>query len=155
MFRSSGWSVSISQLLSHALLLGTILFAAVVAPASGAEKPKVRTITAFIRLDTTQYKQQVADTLTMLRNAKARFELAGYEVETIRISTQPFPEYTRGMSKQAILAGTHANLLLKPRLQLKPFDTRVPHSWRWARPARRRKTRPGLRFLPGLGNGLG
>jgi uncharacterized protein (UPF0210 family) len=107
MFRISGWSVFISQLLSHAALLGTILFAAGVAPTSAAEKPKVRTITAFIRLDTNQYKQQVADTLTMLRNAKARFELAGYEVQTIRISTQPFPEYTRGMSKQAILAFFH------------------------------------------------
>src|SRR6267154_1887030 len=107
MFRNSGWSIFVSQLLSHVALLGTLLFAAVVAPASAAEKPKVRAITAFIRLDTTQYKQQVADTLTMLRNTKARFELAGYEVQTIRISTQPFPEYTRGMSKQAILAFFH------------------------------------------------
>jgi uncharacterized protein (UPF0210 family) len=107
MFRSSGWSIFISQLLSHIALLGTLLFAAVVAPASAAEKPKVRTITAFVRLDTTLYKQQVTETLTMLRNAKARFELAGYEVETIRISTQPFPEYTRGMPKQAILAFFH------------------------------------------------
>jgi len=107
MFRNSGWSIFISQLLSHVALLGTLLFAAVVAPASAAEKPKVRTITAFIRLDTTQYKQQVTDTLTMLRNAKARFELAGYEVQTIRISAQPFPEYTHGMSKQAILAFFH------------------------------------------------
>src|SRR6202047_4746173 len=107
MFRSSGWSLSVSHLLSHAVLLGTILFAAGVAPISAAEKPKVRTITAFIRLDTTQYKQQVADAVKILRNAKARFELAGYEVQTIRISTQPFPEYTRGMSKQAILAFFH------------------------------------------------
>src|SRR6202049_4517217 len=107
MFRSSGWSVSISQLLSHGVLLGTILFAAGVAPTSAAEKPKVRAITAFIRLDTTQYKQQIADTLTMLRKAKARFELAGYEVQTIRITTQPFTEYTRGMSKQDILAFFH------------------------------------------------
>jgi len=59
-----------SQLLSHVALLGTLLFAAMVAPASAAEKPKVRTITAFIRLDTTQYKQQVTDTLTMLRNCQ-------------------------------------------------------------------------------------
>ncbi len=107
MFRSSGWSIFLSQMLSHVAILGTLLFAAVVAPTSAAEKPKVRTITAFVRLDTTQYKQQVTDTLTILRNAKARFELAGYEVETIRISTQPFPEYTRGMSKQAILALFH------------------------------------------------
>jgi len=107
MFRNTDLSVSISQLLSYAVLIGTLLSAAVVGPASAAEKPKVRTITAFIRLDTTIYKQQIADSLTMLRNAKARFELAGYEVETIRISTQPFPEYTRAMSKQAVLAFFH------------------------------------------------
>ncbi len=107
MFRNTDLSVSISQLLSYAVLIGTLLSAAVGGPASAAEKPKVRTITAFIRLDTTIYKQQIADSLTMLRNAKARFELAGYEVETIRISTQPFPEYTRGMSKQAVLAFFH------------------------------------------------
>jgi uncharacterized protein len=107
MFRNSGSSASISQLISHAALLGTLLFAVGIAPSSAAEKPKVRTITAFIRLDTTQYKQQVADTLKILRNAKARFDLAGYTVETIRISTQPFPEYTRGMSKKDTLAFFH------------------------------------------------
>ena len=107
MFRNTDLSVSISQLLSYAVLIGTLLSAAVGGPVSAAEKPKVRTITAFIRLDTTIYKQQIADSLTMLRNAKARFELAGYEVETIRISTQPFPEYTRAMSKQAALAFFH------------------------------------------------
>ena len=107
MIRSSDWSISISQVISHALLLGSLLSAVGVAPTAAAEKPKVRAITAFIRLDTVQYKQQVAATLAMLRNAKARFELAGYEVETIRISTQPFPEYTRGKSKEDILAFFH------------------------------------------------
>jgi uncharacterized protein (UPF0210 family) len=104
MFRSSDWPSSILQLLSQATLLGAFLFAVAVVPASGAERPKVRTITAFIRLDINQYKQQVAEALTMLRNAKARFDLAGYEVETIRISTQPFPEYMRGKSKAATLS---------------------------------------------------
>jgi uncharacterized protein len=107
MLRNSGSSASISQLISHAALLGALLFAVGIAPSTAAEKPKVRTITAFIRMDTTQYKQQVADTLKILRNAKARFDLAGYTVETIRISTQPFPEYTRGMSKQDTLAFFH------------------------------------------------
>jgi uncharacterized protein (UPF0210 family) len=81
--------------------------AALVAPASAQEKPKIRTITAFIRLDPGQFKQQFTDTLAMLRNAKARYGLAGYEVQTIRITTQPFPEYTHGMSKQAALALFH------------------------------------------------
>ena len=70
MFRSTGWSIFLSQLLSHVAVLGTLLFAAVIVPTSAAEKPKVRTITAFVRLDTTQYKQQVTDALTMLRNPR-------------------------------------------------------------------------------------
>ncbi len=34
----------------------------------------------------------------MLRTAKAQFAAAGYEVETIRITSQPFPEYVAGLS---------------------------------------------------------
>jgi uncharacterized protein (UPF0210 family) len=98
MFRNSGWSLVILH------VLGIFFFAMAIPPASGQEKPKIRTITAFIRLDATEYSRQVADTLAMLRNAKARYELAGFEVESIRISTQPFPEYTRGMSGDALLA---------------------------------------------------
>jgi hypothetical protein len=98
MFRNSGGSLHVIPFLSHRIFLAAFLLAMVVAPASAQEKPKVRAITAFIRLDTTEYRQQIADTLTMLHKAKARFELAGYEVQTIRITTQPFTEYTRGVS---------------------------------------------------------
>ena len=104
MLRNSAWSFTIVEMVSHALLLGAFLFAVAIPSASAQEKPKIRTITAFIRLDASQYTQQIADTLTMLRNAKARYELAGYQVQTIRISTQPFPEYTHGMSKDEVLA---------------------------------------------------
>lgn len=99
----------------------TVLFAAIlltaplVAPAqqktppaktaaTASVKPKIRTITAFINLDPAQYEQQVADTLEMLRRAKTTFESRGYEVETIRIATQPFPEYTKGMTTQQAVA---------------------------------------------------
>ena len=67
-------------------------------------KPKIRTITAFINLDPAQYQQQVTETLQMLRRAKTIFESRGYEVETIRIATQPFPEYTKGMTTQQAVA---------------------------------------------------
>jgi uncharacterized protein (UPF0210 family) len=107
MFRNSGSSAHVLPFLAHAIFLAAFLVALVVAPASAQEKPKIRTITAFIRLDPGQYKQQFTDTLTMLRNAKARYGLAGYEVQTIRITTQPFPEYTHGMSKDAALALFH------------------------------------------------
>jgi uncharacterized protein (UPF0210 family) len=107
MFRNSGSSANVLPFLAHAIFLAAFFVAAIVAPASAQEKPKIRTITAFIRLDPGQYKQQFTDTLTMLRNAKARYGLAGYEVQTIRITTQPFPEYTKGMSKEAALALFH------------------------------------------------
>jgi hypothetical protein len=107
MFRNDGWSGSIFEIVSHAFLLGSLVLGAATVPAWAQGKPKVRTITAFIRLDTKQYKQQIADTLIMLRNAKARIGLAGYEVQTVRITTQPFPEFTKGMSKQDVLAFFH------------------------------------------------
>ena len=74
------------------------------ARASAPVKPKIRTITAFINLDPVQYEQQVAETMQMLRRAKTTFESRGYEVETLRIATQPFPEYTKGMSTQQAVA---------------------------------------------------
>ena len=72
--------------------------------ATASVKPKIRTITAFINLDPAQYEQQVADTMQMLRRAKTTFESRGYQVETIRIATQPFPEYTKGMTTQQAVA---------------------------------------------------
>jgi uncharacterized protein (UPF0210 family) len=68
------------------------------------QKPKIRAVTAFIRLDRTHYESQIQETLKFLHEAKSKFEKAGYEVETIRITTQPFPEYTKGMSTTDVLA---------------------------------------------------
>src|SRR5882724_58865 len=67
-------------------------------------KPKIRTVTAFLNLDRAQYKEQIADALQMLRRAKTVFESRGYEVETIRIATQPFPEYTKGLTPSQTIA---------------------------------------------------
>lgn len=87
------------------LLLWLAVVGLAFSPAAAAsEKPKVRAVTAFIRLDREQYPQQVRETLKMLREAKAGFEQAGYEVQSIRISTQPFPDYTRGLSLEEALA---------------------------------------------------
>jgi uncharacterized protein (UPF0210 family) len=72
--------------------------------AGGAEKPKVRAVTAFVRLDRAHYEEQVREALVMLRQAEAAFERGGYDVQSIRITTQPFPEYTRGLSTPETLA---------------------------------------------------
>lgn len=70
---------------------------------SAEEKPRVRALTGFVRLDRARYEAQVADALAMLRQGKAALERAGYEVQTIRIVTQPFTEYTRGLSRDETL----------------------------------------------------
>ena len=67
-------------------------------------RPKIRAITAFINLDRGQYQQQVADALTVLKRARTVFESRDYEVETIRITSQPFPEYTKGLTTEQALA---------------------------------------------------
>ena len=41
---------------------------------------------------------QFAETAKFLGYAKTVFESRGYTVETLRIVTQPFPEYTKGLS---------------------------------------------------------
>ena len=72
--------------------------------AAPADKPKIRAITAFINLDRAQYQLQVADALKMLRRAQTTFESRGYQVQTIRIATQPFPEYTKDLTKEQAIA---------------------------------------------------
>src|SRR2546426_12073750 len=72
--------------------------------APAPEKPKIRTITAFLSLERAGYKTQIADTLKMLKYARTVYESRGYEVQTIRISTQPFPEYIGNMKQEEAVA---------------------------------------------------
>ena len=83
-------------------LIVSLLLTPVVIAADGP-KPKVRAVTAFVHIDRDKLESQVADALTVLRKAKSAIEQAGYEVEGVRIVTQPFPQYTRGMSKSDAL----------------------------------------------------
>src|SRR5580704_6956177 len=89
------------------LVVGGLLLALV--PIAGGQaqtnhRPKVRAITAFVRLDTKDYKQQLAATAQTLGAAKKKFEEAGWEVETVRITMQPFPEFVHGLAKDKALA---------------------------------------------------
>jgi len=67
-------------------------------------KVKIRAITAFVNLDRTQYQIQITDAMKMLKRARTIFESRGFPVETIRVATQPFPEYIQGISKEQALA---------------------------------------------------
>jgi len=60
--------------------------------------PKVRAITAFVRVTPANYEQRIGDALKMLRSAKSAYEQHGYTVESIRVTTNPFPEIVNKMS---------------------------------------------------------
>jgi uncharacterized protein (UPF0210 family) len=71
---------------------------------AGQSKVKIRAITAFVNLDRTQYQIQITDAVKMLKRARTIFESRGFPVQTIRIATQPFPEYIQGLSNEQALA---------------------------------------------------
>lgn len=72
--------------------------------ATPEKKQKIRAITAFVNLDRSQYLLQIADAVKMLKYARTVFESRGFEVQTIRIATQPFPEYIQGLSPDQALS---------------------------------------------------
>jgi len=71
---------------------------------AGQSPIKIRAITAFVNLDRTQYQIQITDAVKMLKRARTILESRGFPVETIRIATQPFPEYIHGLSTEQALA---------------------------------------------------
>lgn len=83
------------------LLLGTVSAQPTMARRNAPAK--IRAITAFVKLDTQGNREQIAAALRLLHAAKEQYTAAGYEVETLRISTQPFPEIVRGMPAAAAL----------------------------------------------------
>src|SRR5260370_146624 len=91
-----------SRLLAFAITIYYAVFLSSFAQA--ATRPKVRAITAFVKIDRAHYKTQFADAAKMLQAAKAEYVKAGYEVQTVRVTTQPFPRYVKGMSDANALA---------------------------------------------------
>jgi uncharacterized protein (UPF0210 family) len=90
--------------LAVALIVLSQLAAQTSSSPSSSSNPKVRAITAFVRLDRETYRKQIDDALVVLRKAKAAFESAGYEVETIRLTTQPLAELTAEIPEDQALA---------------------------------------------------
>lgn len=98
-----------------------VVASAVSAQPSNYTKPKVRAITAFVRLERASYGTQIADALAVLRAAKQEFQHHGYEVETLRIVTQPLPELLTGQSDAGALA------FLKALDDLSAKETFIPN----------------------------
>lgn len=66
-------------------------------------KTKIRCITAFVRLDRERYQPQISEAVEFLKIARTTFESRDFQVQTLRIATQPFPEYTQGLSREQTL----------------------------------------------------
>jgi uncharacterized protein (UPF0210 family) len=86
-----------------AAVLLCMFTASAASAASDVSKPKVRAITAFVRLDRSNYEKQIAEAMTVLNAAKAEFARRGYETQTVRIVTQPFAELVKDLSDQDAL----------------------------------------------------
>jgi uncharacterized protein len=69
-------------------------------PPQDPAKPKVRAITAFVNLDRSKYQQQITDAMKALKYVRTLLESRGYVVQGVRIATQPFSEYTKGLSTE-------------------------------------------------------
>ncbi|MGC2464277.1 MAG: DUF711 family protein [Candidatus Acidiferrum sp.] len=101
-----GWSRAFFRRVSWLLILLASACAMAQAQqrkAAPVQKPKIRAITAFVNLDRSQYLLQIADAVKMLKYARTVFESRGFEVQTIRIATQPFPEYIQGLTTDQAL----------------------------------------------------
>ena len=69
-----------------------------------AAKPPVRAITVFVDLDARNYVAQVGRAAAQAHRAQAVFEAAGFTVQTVRITTQPFMQYAHALARAQALA---------------------------------------------------
>ncbi len=79
-------------LLPASLAMPGVLFAA------DPHSFRVRTITAGVSLSLRRWHQQLQQAAEFLREARSDFQNQGYEVQTLRIATQPLPEYLKEWS---------------------------------------------------------
>lgn len=86
------------------LMFGLALAASAVTQAADYTKPKVRAITAFVRLTPTTYVNQISDALLVLRAIQSQFAEQGYETETLRIVTQPLSGLVEGQPESQAIA---------------------------------------------------
>jgi hypothetical protein len=66
--------------------------------------PTISAITGFVQINTDTYATLIANALVALRKAKADFEAAGYQVEAIRVTTQPLATLVGGIPEAQALA---------------------------------------------------
>ena len=84
-----------------------LLALSLAALAHAADRPRIRAVTAFIEVDSKNPTASIQDAQKFLAGAKDTLNKAGYEGGGGRITTQPFPLYTKGMKRQDAVAMLH------------------------------------------------
>src|SRR5438477_8840223 len=72
--------------------------------AAKSHRFRIRTVTAGVNLKNTSDLATVESAVGFLQRAGKKLEDEGYEIQTLRIATQPLPEYLNGKSRGAALA---------------------------------------------------
>jgi len=72
--------------------------------AAAEVRPRIRAVTAFIEIDSGNYAARIEDAQKFLAAAKDALNKAGFEGAGGRITTQPFPQYTKGMTTDDAVA---------------------------------------------------
>jgi uncharacterized protein (UPF0210 family) len=73
--------------------------------ASSADvRPRIRAVTVFIEIDPNNYAARIQDAQKFLAAAKDALNKAGFEGAGGRITTQPFPQYTKSMKTEEAVA---------------------------------------------------
>jgi len=80
-----------------ALLFATLAFAA-------DSRPRIRAVTVFIEVNRDNYSERIGTAQQFLATAKDAFNRAGFDGAGGRITTQPFPGWTRGLSRADAIA---------------------------------------------------
>lgn len=67
-------------------------------------RPRIRAVTAFIEIDSNNYAARIEETQKFLAGAKDVLNRAGFEGAGGRITTNPFPQFTKGMKREDAVA---------------------------------------------------
>ena len=94
---------------------------------------RIRTITAGVNLDGPGDLKTIESAIEFLQHARKKFEDEGYEIQTVRIATQPFSQYLNGKSRvdaiadlkkiDAVLSARNVILSIGPVITADRHDT--------------------------------
>jgi uncharacterized protein len=98
-----------------------------------SDYPPIRALTAFVRVDKDTYTAQIDEAARFLSTAQTAFHQAGFSGAAGRVTTQPFPQYIKGLKRSEaislinglsqVAAKDHVRLNIGPAMSNDDDDT--------------------------------